>query len=252
MPLAGAQRLADALIHPTKADDINWLHAHAVAEAAATTFPHVQAQVDGVVAGAVEQKLRALYAGAAQDIYTKAAARYNEAAAAFTEAAGTVDVETTDANDVANMADDQRQAWAQAPTLTTQIDTTLPVLVTAAQLAGATVDNETGSLLALCVDTTNQPKRALWTAWDCKDGGRCGKWAALVKLGATIRAADLTDIGPYERPRDVEYRLEPQPGGPHGTYRTVAYDPELPVSPDNRPPAEPEKAMIPGRRMVTR
>jgi hypothetical protein len=158
---------------------------------------------------------------------------------------------STDARTVAAMADDQRAAWSAAEQLVAQLDATVPVLTVAAELAGVTVDNETGSLLALCVDTTDQPKRALWAAWETKDG-RCGRWAALVRLGARIRAADLTDIAPYDRPREIETRLEPEPGAPHGYYREVAWDPEKPESPDNRPPAEPERAMIPGRRMVTR
>jgi hypothetical protein len=57
MPLTGAQRLAAALVHPTKGDDLGWLHALALAEAAATVFPPIQAQVDNTVAGIIEPRL---------------------------------------------------------------------------------------------------------------------------------------------------------------------------------------------------
>jgi hypothetical protein len=66
-------------------------------------------------------------------------------------------------------------------------------------------------------------------------------------LGAIIRAAELGDITPYRQPKPIEYRQEPEPGAPHGFYRAVAYDPEAP----GYKPAESERAMIPGRRMLT-
>ena len=79
--------------------------------------------------------------------------------------------------------------------------------------------------------------------------GRCGVWGALYAAGAKIRACDLETFAPYPRPLPLEVRLEPEPGAPRGYYRTVEHDPE---APGYRPPTEPERAMIPGRRLVTR
>ncbi|HYB39193.1 MAG TPA: hypothetical protein VEF72_28040 [Mycobacterium sp.] len=214
-------------------------------------MPPIQARVDGTVAAAVEQKLRELYAGHAETNYHTAQTRFDAIAADFVAAANAVDVEA--AADMVTAPDDQRTAWTQAATLASRLDAILPTLVVACELAGTHIDDETGSLLAMCINTTDQDRRALWAAWESQDG-RCGRWAALVKLATIPAAENLADIAPYDRPREIEYRLEPEPGAPHGTYLTVSYDPEKPESPENRPPAEPDRAMIPGvpprRRMV--
>jgi hypothetical protein len=105
----------------------------------------------------------------------------------------------------------------------------------------------TGSLLVMCVDTTDMHKRALWAAWETKDG-RCARWAALTKINARIRAADLTDITAYDRPREIETRLTPVPGQ-FGIYTETQHDPEDP----NYRPAEPvPMGMVPGKRMWAR
>jgi hypothetical protein len=68
----------------------------------------------------------------------------------------------------------------------------------------------------------------------------------------TTDTAKLETFAPYPRPRPLEVRREPEPGAPKGYYRDVVHDPE---SPGYRPPAEPDKAMIPGvpaRRLIAR
>jgi hypothetical protein len=245
------ERLINVILAPAKTSDITTWHAQALAEQIGKDMPGIQARVDQRVAAAVEARLLELYRPHAETNYGKAAARFNDAAAAFTDTATAVDIDTTDANTVAAMPDDQRAAWSAAEQLCARLDAAVPTLTVAAELAGVTVDNETGSLLAMCVDTAGMRKRELWRAWDTKDG-RCGRFGALVKLGAIIRAANLENIAPYERPRDVQYWREPEPGAPVGIYREVAWDPELPTGPDNRPPSQPEQTMIPGRRMFTR
>jgi hypothetical protein len=212
MELCAGERLVAAITNPGKSDDVVLLHALALAEQIGHDLPGIQARVDQRVAAAIESALAELYKPCAERNYQTAQARFDAAAQAFTEAASAVDVQA-DAADIVNAPDEQRAAWTAAEALAGQIDAALPVLTVAAQLAGIAVDAETGSLLAMCVDTTDLHRRALWAAWESQDA-RCGRWAALVKLGARIRAADLTDIAAYDRPRDIEYRLEPEPGAP--------------------------------------
>jgi hypothetical protein len=246
MPLSAAQRVIDALTRPTRSDDVPMLYAHVLAE---TALPHFQAIVDNTVAAAIETKLRELYAPAAQGIYAKAAERFNQAAQAFTDAAAATDTATTDAGAVAAMTDEQTQAWADAPTLAVQLGNALPILTTAAELAGKTVNPDDGGTLALCIDTAGADKRRLWAAWETETG-RCGRFGALYAAGAKIRACpDLDTFAPYVRPKPLEVRREPEPGAPRGYYRDVVHDPE---APGYRPPAEPEQTMIPGKRLIAK
>jgi hypothetical protein len=122
----------------------------------------------------------------------------------------------------------------------------LSVTKMAAQLAGVDVNDETGSVVSLCVDTTNAAKRDVWSAWDVRDA-RTGHWGALAATGARIRAATLESIAPYPRPAPLEHRLVPT--GMVGVYEERVFDTE---APDYEPPDEPNRALIPGRRMVSR
>jgi hypothetical protein len=243
MQLTAAERLAHAVTNPAKHDDLNALHAMALAEQA---HPGQQAAVDGVVAGVIEARLRELYAPHAKDIYGKAAVRFNGVAEAFAAAASVTDVETTDAADVAAMADDQRAAWTAAAALAAELDTALSLLTVAAQLAGVDVNDETGSVVSLCVDTTTAAKRVLWAAWDVR-GTRTGRWGALAAAGARIAAQPLETIQPFPRPAPLEHRLVPT--GMVGVYEEKILDPE---SPDYTAPDEPNRALIPGHRLTTR
>jgi hypothetical protein len=245
LQMAVCDQLIAAILAPSKGADVTTLHALAVAEQIGVDMSGIQARVDQRVAAAIEARLAELYRPHAEHAYRTAQSRFDAIASDFAAAARVTDVEITDAESVAAMDDDQRQAWTAAAALAAKLDTALSLLTVAAQLAGADVNNETGSVISLCVDTTTAAKRDCWSAWDTKTG-RTGRWGQLVKTGAQIRAATLETVQPYPRPRDIEYRQEPIPGAPRGYYQTVAYDPEL----GERPP-EPEKAMIPGR-MLTR
>jgi hypothetical protein len=201
--------------------------------------------VDQTVAGIVEQKLRELYAPAAGRNHATAQTRFNDAAESFVSAANTVDVEAP-ATDIVNAPDDQRQAWTAAEQLAAALDTALPILTVAAQLANAHIDDNDGSALTLCVSPLDMGRRALWQAWETTDG-RTRRWGALAKLGAKIRAANLSDIVAYRRPQPIETRLQPVPGQ-YGIYDNITVDPEAP----GYQPAEPEQVMIPGKRLTSR
>jgi hypothetical protein len=250
LPSDAAERLARQLIHPTRDGDVGMLFAHAVSEAAAKTFPNVAAQVDQEVAGIVEAKLLELYKPHAATAFKAAATRFNEAAAAFIAAAHAVNIEA-DAADMVAADDEARTAWVSAPQYAAQLDSLVPLLTVTAQLAGVDITEVHGQMLTLCVDVAGMHRRELWQAWDEK-GGRTRRWGALTRLGARIRGADLSDVVAYRRAHEVQTRLEPQPGQPRGVYETVVYDPELPPSSTNRPPTEPEKGLIPGKRLIAR
>jgi hypothetical protein len=218
----------------------------AIAERVGHTMTGIQADVDQAVAGAVEARLRKLYEPAAAGNDDKAAARFDTVAQAFTDAARVTDVETTDAAEVAAMDDTQRHAWTHAAALAAQLDDLLPILQTAAQLAGVDVNDENGSLLAACVHTDGTGKRPLWAAWDTRDT-RTGRWGQLAATGAQIRAATLETITEYPRPKPLEHRMIPTKT--YGVYEEKIFDPE---SPDYTSPEQPQRAMIPGKRLLAR
>jgi hypothetical protein len=80
--------------------------------------------------------------------------------------------------------------------------------------------------LALVVDPAGLDRTALWHAWDTEELeriaadqaavaspfrrppvtlSRCGRWSALTKLGATIRAAELDQFSAYSRREQPEF-----------------------------------------------
>jgi len=68
--------------------------------------------------------------------------------------------------------------------------------------------------------------------------GRCSRWAGLLALGVTLRAATLDAFEPYREPRPLEIRQVRAGLG----LRQEAFDPEdegfEPLSTDQRTPAE--------------
>jgi hypothetical protein len=225
------------------------LWAHALAETAATVFPPVSAQVEAHVAGMVEAELRRLYGGHAKDNYGKAKARFDAVAADFVAAAQTVDIEAP-AADVVGWDDAQRAAWTAAATLATQIDAELPILTTAASLAGVKDVDTDPVVLALCIDTSGAAadrRRPLWAAWDDATGRRCGRWSALHAAGLTIRACDLGAFAAYRRPEPIQRLMVPARNAPVGVYEERTWDPET-----QPPPEPPARGLIPGKRMVAR
>lgn len=240
-------RLIGSIVNPSASDDRATMGALALSEVSAT-HANVAALTHTVV-DAILAKLQAIYADAAQDNYSKAGAQFNATATAFSSAASVVDCETS-AVQMVNRPEVERTAWTQAEALAARLTTLLPVLATAASLAGLDgIDPDVPDdtiLLPLVVDTTGLHRRRLWECWTTKDGdGRTGTWGALAALGATIRALpNLKDHEPYAPPRAVEYRDETildQHG--HATLtKRVPFDPEDQLSP---PAIDPKRE--PGR-----
>ncbi|OBG51837.1 hypothetical protein A5704_00915 [Mycobacterium sp. E735] len=238
MQLPACDRLIAAIIAPSKGDDVTALHGLALAE---TASPQTQAQVDNRVAAAVERRLRELYRPSARTNYEQAAARFNSVASDFATAAAVTDVEVP-AADVVNASDDQRSAWTAAEQHAIKLDTLVPVLAAAAELAGVGVNGDT-ALLPLCCDPADKHRRRVWEAW-IHEGGRCRRWSALHRLGVVIRAANLDTFARYDEPLPYETRTEQVAGALPGTMRTTRLDPH---DESYTPPKPPQKKMIGGR-----
>jgi hypothetical protein len=148
----------------------------------------------------------------AVDNYSRVASKFDGVAGKFSTAASLVDPETP-AADVVGESDKVRQAWSSSERHAAELTTVLPALVAAAGLAGAEGVNGSGALF-LCCDPGTRHRRRVWEAWRHSDG-RCGRWAALHRLGVKLRACELGDFKPYAPPRPLETELRAIPGGGH-------------------------------------
>ena len=223
-------RLAHAVVTGTK-DDLIMLRAFALAEQA---NPQDAARVDNQIAACVERKLIEIYAGVAKKNYEQGASQFNTAATQFTTVATAVDAEAP-AADMVTARDDARAAWVEAEQYAAKLTALIPVLVTAAQLAGTRIRIDE-DLLPLVTDPGQLHRRRVWEAFSHKEG-RTGRWGALLELGATIRACPLDQHQPYRAAKPIEVRQEQAPGKPAGFYRTVRIDPE--DGPVPLPPIDP-------------
>lgn len=212
------QSLTDAIVNGTDADT-GTLYALALAEASAD--PPTRAAVRNQVEAAVLTRLRELYRPSAVSNYLQAADTFDAIAAKLTAAAKAVNI-TADAETIVNANDKQRTAWTSALLAARELDATVPLLTAAAHLAGLTV-NTVEATFALTIDPGNTTRRAAWTAHDTASG-RCGKWAALLAAGCTIRAhRQLDAFEPYRRPAPMQEQWETVGRGRH---RRVMVDPE--------------------------
>jgi len=177
------------------------------------------------LARAVLPALRAAYAESAAANYASFAKRYDEAAGRLTKCAAVVDI-TLDADRVVAFDAKQRGAWMDAAVITKEVDRLLAVLVDAATLAGIRdADSHVGTRIAMACDPGTAHRRRVFEAWASK--GRCGKWAALLALGVTLRAATLDGFAPYADPAPITMRQVSvaMGAGVHGV-RQVPVDPD--------------------------
>jgi hypothetical protein len=199
------------------------------------------APIRGRVARAVLLALKTAYAESASANYSTVASKFDEAAARITQYAAVVDLELA-ADAVVSLDAKSREAWMNGAIAARELDSALEALIGAAALAGAqTRDNDgrplTGALIGLCCDCNGVHRRRAHEAWAASKG-RVGRWAGLLALGVTLRAATLDGFEPYREPRPLEVRQVRSGMG----VRQVTVDPEdqdyQPVSTDHRTPAE--------------
>ena len=209
------QRLADAVIAGTQ--DTTSLRALALAEVSA--MPPAHATIDAVVKHAALAKLRDIYAPIAVPNYQRLAADFDGIATKFASAANIIDPEEP-AERLVHASDRLRKAWSDAEKFAHQLTEMMTALAAAANLCGIPIATQE-ELLALVCDPAGLHRRRVWEAWDST--GRAGRWAALVALGATIRAHDLDAFEPYRQPRPMEVRQIPVA---RGAVRFEQIDPE--------------------------
>lgn len=252
-------RFADALIGADPEADIDLLWACALAEVAVT--PALLAELRDAVHLRMHRAIRAAYAPHAVTIYESVAAKFDAAATRLTAAVAVVDVEAP-AADLIDGTDKQRKAWKDAAVATAELNRLLVGLKAAAVLAEV-CDDTADNLLPLTVHTGELHRRDIWAAWELDEHeaaaakaarsdtaftvprdvtvSRTGRWGALLRLGAKVRACPPDSFAPYRRPKPMVERIV------DGT--RVLLDPE---SPDYQPPLPPKFAPPPARVVVTR
>jgi hypothetical protein len=238
-------RLAQAVITADPAADRDLLWAAALAEASAN--PALVADLREAVRLQVNRAIRAAYAEVGAPTYLALAAQFDAAAQAFTNAAAEADPELHAEQAIALPAK-QQQAWKQAAAAVCDLNRLAPPLKSAAVLGGICPDTKEADLV-LMVDPREANRRTLWAAWEIelaedqaeratKNGSpfttgqlarsRCGRWGAVLKAGAAIRACPPDAFTEYGRPGPM---VEQVIDG-----RLVMVDPE---SPDYQPPTPP-------------
>ncbi|WMM73014.1 hypothetical protein RCF27_01270 [Rhodococcus pyridinivorans] len=211
--------LAEAITTPGDTTDLTQLRALALAERAGSIE---QADLTKELKAPVLLALRGLYEQVAAPNYKTLADRFTATATAFTKAVHTIDPDLS-AEQMVTEPDKARKAWTDAGILAVELDQQLPALQAAATLAGLRVhDND--ALLPLTVDTDGHHRRRIWEAWETSTG-RTGKWGAIARLGAGIRAAHLDTYTPYRRPAPIEVKYVRGTGPYAGSVR-VEHDPE--------------------------
>ena len=156
----------------------------------------------------MHHKLLQLYSGHARKNHQKLAEQFNTAAEELTGIMAIVDVER-DATTMVDAPEDQRQAWIAAPLIAAKLDSLLPAIAAAAELAGMSTKDEAVQL-ALAIDPACAHRRRLWEAWSAK--GRTGRWSAILKAGAKIHADQLDRVTAYRHPRPLVHEQEHRDG----------------------------------------
>ena len=224
-----ADALAAAVVNPTKTTDLALLRALAAAEQSAgitslNHSPQVLATINGTVVAAIETAMAEAIAPVAE----------------------------RSARDMVAADKESQSHWLAAEVNAAKLTELIPALLAAAQLTGLRIDmaderiNEAwwsavidpAAIFGLTVDAGTLHRRRVWDAFNT-EGGRCGRWSALVAAGARIRAVALADYQPYRQPKPLIHRQQQILGAPMGTVRAVTIDPEDDDYKPTVPPADP-------------
>ncbi|WP_455834799.1 hypothetical protein [Pseudarthrobacter siccitolerans] len=194
-----ADTLAQAFINGEPIERVRELSVLALAELASNVD---RATVRNNLDATLYPVLKNEYSKTAAANYETLRAQFNNTAAKFTTAAATADPEA-DAAGLLQADAKTRTAWLDAAVLAQELSSLIPALAAAAKLAGARVLNNDDHL-PLTTNPGKLHRRRVWEAWAAT--GRGGRWAALLKLGATIHAPALEDIKPYRTPAPMEIK----------------------------------------------
>ena len=205
---AGQHRVLDLLAASVAEGhtDQPLLFAAALAEQNAT--PQAAAEIVAGVRQRMHRIIRDRAAAHGSGMYTEAAKKFDAAAAKLLAANAVVDIEAP-AEAVVDLADKARRAWREAPDLAAELDRYAVSLHACAVLAGLAADDHGGEI-QICVDAGDCDPATIEAAWNIRDTEaraaraasnagvmigmptptrtRCGRWSALLALGAVIRA----------------------------------------------------------------
>lgn len=208
--------LIDAITGKASMKEVRALHTEALVRSVGA---QALADVRNRTADAVFTPIYNEYKKVAAANYETFRAQFNKLAQDFTKLCKTVDPDA-DPVTLVEATDAQRKAWAAIAIEYTGLDAMLPILTLAAKHAGITITNN-DSLFALTVNAGKAHRRRIWEAWDNEPNSRGGRWAALIKAGATIEAPALEEHKPYPRPGHPQFK---HVRGALGT-RQVSVDP---------------------------
>jgi hypothetical protein len=263
-------RLTQAVVYGNGAD-IEALYSSALAEHSAAA-PDV---IGPLHAEALAHAQR-LYADSAANHYVTLARRFNASANAFAKCCALIDP-ATPSSEVINEHPNTVQAWRDAQEHAQALSGLVEPLVCAAEILRAGQPSGLGGSrtaleLPLLADLDGVHRRAAWCAWsdepEPKAGPlttemrpephqptRCGRWARLVAIGATLRAHEnpellelysgpppfaikqVTPPGPGDNPRKAQWqRVDPcdaeleanPPKGPLARLRAMARRHDMP------------------------
>lgn len=201
-------RLAAAVIAgDTDAQSVLW--SAALAEQQAT--PQGAAEIMAGVRQRIHAAIREHYSLTADATYSRVAAMFDAAAGEFTAAHLAVDCEAP-AELVVDLPDKARKLWKRAPELAADLDRLAQSLHACAVLAGRCEDTDNATV-ELTVDAGDLDPATVRTCWEIRDAekrsdraaangspftglpepthSRTGRWGALLKAGARIRAAEV-------------------------------------------------------------
>jgi hypothetical protein len=200
--------------------DLVELRARALAETGA--LPTTIGQLNTEVSAHIYEGMLAAYNKCAKTNYTKVSSQFDAAARDFVSAANVVNPETP-ADQLVTADEPLRRAWSDALVHAARLDHTSDMLCHAAELCGVNVGWQPfdGGRLALVADPAATSRADLFKAWTTTTG-RAGRWAALLKAGATIRAATLEDFAPYHPDDDKPKTVEPIDPRRHPPSRMIA------------------------------
>lgn len=241
-------RLAQAVITADPGADRDLLWAAALAEASAS--PPLIADLREAVRVKVNAAIRNAYSEVADQVYLTLAAEFDNAAQTLTTAASAVDVELP-ADAAIALPAKQQQAWKDAGAAVAELNRLATPLKAAAVMAGVCEDTADHDL-ALMVNPGEADRRQLWDAWEIElretkaaraaannspfnsapvTRTRCGRWGAVLGVGALVRACPPEEFREYRRPMPMVEQVR-------DGKRTMV-DPE---ADDYRPPPPPKFA----------
>jgi hypothetical protein len=211
---SASDRLAAAYRDGADLATLNTLRQEAIIAQSSTTVD--LATVNNSVAPIAREHIMTAYKATAAANYETLRDKFNDAADRFHSKADVID---PDPGTLVSAPARTRTAWLEADLIARELDALAAPLADAATLAGHAVKTPADHA-GLTMNAGDLHRRRVWEALNAT--GRCGKWSALVNLGATLNAPDLDSLTPYREARPIETVYEHTGFG----MRPIELDPE--------------------------